>query len=56
MDNESNRRWVLKSDDPKVLEEIDAVFVTLEPKGGSRKPTNKPFLLAYLHTAPPNHP
>jgi len=56
VDNESNRRWVLKSDDPKVLEEIDAVFVTLEPKGGSRKPTNKPFLLAYLHTAPPNHP
>ena len=31
-------------------------FVTLEPKGGSKKPTNKPFLLAYLHTAPPNHP
>jgi len=56
VDNESNRRWVLKSDDPKVLEEIDAVFVTLEPKGGSKKPTNKPFLLAYLHTAPPNHP
>jgi hypothetical protein len=56
VDNESNRRWVLKSDDPRVLEEIDAVFVTLEPKGGSKKPTNKPFLLAYLHTAPPNHP
>ena len=56
VDNESNRRWVLKSDDPRVLEEIDAVFVTLEPKGGSRRPTNKPFLLAYLHTAPPNHP
>lgn len=56
VDNESNRRWVLKSDDPRVLEEINAVFVTLEPKGGSKKPTNKPFLLAYLHTAPPNHP
>jgi hypothetical protein len=56
MDNESNRRWALKFDNPKVLEEISAVFVTLEPKGGSMKPTNKPFLLAYLHTAPPNHP
>lgn len=56
MDNESNRRWALKFDDPKVLEEISSVFVTLEPKGGSKRPTNKPFLLAYLHTAPPNHP
>jgi chaperonin cofactor prefoldin len=56
MDSEANRRWVLKSEDPKMLEEINAVFVTLEPKGGSKKPTNKPFLLAYLHTAPPNHP
>ncbi len=56
MDNESNRRWALKFDDPKVLDEINAVFVTVEPKGGSKKPTNKPFLLAYLHTAPPNHP
>jgi hypothetical protein len=56
MDNEANRRWVLKSNDPKVLEEINAVFVTVEPTGGSKKPTNKPFLVAYLHTAPPNHP
>ena len=56
MDNEANRRWALKFDDPKVLEEISSVFVTVEPKGGSKKPTNKPFLLAYLHTAPPNHP
>jgi hypothetical protein len=56
MDNETNRRWALKFDDPKVLEEISSVFVTVEPQGGSKKPTNKPFLLAYLHTAPPNHP
>jgi len=56
MDNESNRRWALKFDDPKVLEEINSVFVTVEPKGGSKKPTHKPFLLAYLHTAPLNHP
>ncbi|MBZ5664170.1 MAG: anti-sigma factor [Acidobacteriia bacterium] len=56
MDNEANRRWALKFDDPKILDEISSVFVTVEPKGGSKKPTNKPFLLAYLHTAPPNHP
>ena len=42
MDNEANRRWALKFDDPKVLEEISSVFVTVEPKGGSKKPTNKP--------------
>jgi len=56
MDSESNRRWVLKSSDPRVLAQIDAVFVTVEPKGGSKKPTGKPFLYAYLRTAPPNHP
>jgi len=56
MDNETNRRWVLKSDDPKVLSQIDAVFVTVEPKGGSMKPSGKPFLYAYLHKAPLNHP
>ena len=56
MDNEANRRWILKASDPKVLDQINSVFVTLEPKGGSKKPSNKPFLVAYLHSAPPNHP
>lgn len=56
LDSEKNRRWALKFDDPKVLQEIDALFVTVEPNGGSKRPTNKPFLLAYLHTAAPNHP
>jgi hypothetical protein len=56
MDNEKNRRWALKSDNPEVLAQIDAVFVTVEPHGGSPKPTGKPFLEAYLHTLPPNHP
>jgi hypothetical protein len=56
LDNEKNRRWALKFEDPKVLEEINALFVTLEPKGGSKQPTNKPFLLAYLHTTTANHP
>jgi hypothetical protein len=56
MDNEANRRWVLKSEDPDTLAQIDAVFVTVEPKGGSTKPSGKPFLYAYLHKAPLNHP
>jgi hypothetical protein len=55
MDSESNRRWVLKIDDPKQLGEIDAVFVTIEPRGGSQKPTGKPFLYALLRKEA-NHP
>ena len=55
MDSESNRRWVLKIDDPKQLAEIDAVFVTMEPRGGSQKPTGKPFLYALLRKEA-NHP
>jgi hypothetical protein len=55
MDSESNRRWVLRSDDPKQLAEIDAVFVTVEPHGGSHKPTGKPLLYALLRKEA-NHP
>jgi hypothetical protein len=55
MDNESNRRWVMRFDDPKQLAEIDAVFVTVEPRGGSQKPTSKPFLYALLRNEV-NHP
>jgi len=55
MDSESNRRWVLRFDDPKQLAEIDAVFVTVEPHGGSQKPTGKPFLYALLRKEV-NHP
>lgn len=55
MDNETNRRWALHCDDPKQLAEIDAVFVTVEPHGGSQKPTGKPFLYAMLRKEA-NHP
>jgi hypothetical protein len=55
MDSDSNRRWVLRWDDPKQLAEIDAVFVTVEPHGGSQKPTGKPFLFALLRKEA-NHP
>jgi anti-sigma-K factor RskA len=56
VDSEANRRWALKTDDPKVLAQINSVFVTVEPKGGSQKPTTKPLLYAYLKTEAPNHP
>jgi hypothetical protein len=54
-DNASKKRWVLKLDDPKLLAQIDAVFVTIEPNGGSRKPSGEPLLFAYLRVDP-NHP
>ncbi len=55
LDSESNKRWVLKFDNPKALSEIDAVFVTVEFHGPSRKPSGKQLLFASLRT-PPNHP
>jgi hypothetical protein len=54
-DNASRKRWILKCDDPKTLAQIDAVFVTVEPNGGSHKPSSKPLLFAYLKVNP-NHP
>jgi hypothetical protein len=54
-DNANKKRWVLKSNDPKTLAQIDAVFVTVEPNGGSPHPSGKPLLFAYLRIQP-NHP
>jgi len=54
-DDKTQNRWVLKFDDPEVLAEIDAVFVTVEPPGGSPKPTGQKLLYAYLN-GQPNHP
>lgn len=55
VDNVAKKRWVLKFDDPKALAQIDAVFVTVEPNGGSRKPSSKSLLFAYLRVDS-NHP
>lgn len=55
MDNEANRRWALRFDDPAKLADVDAIFVTVEPNGGSNKPTGKPFLYASLQKLA-NHP
>jgi hypothetical protein len=54
-DNAAKKRWVLKSSDPKTLEQINAVFVTVEPDAHSRKPRGKQVLFAYLRINP-NHP
>jgi len=54
-DNTTKKRWILKCDDPKTLAQIDAVFVTVEPGGGSHKPSSKTLLFAYLKVNP-NHP
>ena len=54
-DNAAKKRWVLKLDDPRTLAQIEGVFVTVEPRGGSEKPSSKPLLSAYLRLNP-NHP
>ena len=55
-DDKAQRRWVFKYDDPKVLSEIDSVFVTLEPPGKNpTEPKGDKLLYAYLHNQP-NHP
>ncbi len=55
VDTTENKRWVLQFGDPETLAQIDAVFVTVEPNGGSRQPTGRRLLYAYLGV-PPNHP
>jgi hypothetical protein len=54
-DSALRKRWVLRFNDPKTLAQIDSVFVTIEPHGGSHKPTGKSLLFAYLRIDP-NHP
>jgi hypothetical protein len=50
IDDQKQNRWVLRFEDPRILAEIDSVFVTVEPPGGSAKPTGRQFLFAYLNT------
>jgi len=54
-DNANKKRWVVKLDNPRSLAQIDAVFVTVEPNGGSPHPSGKPLLFTYLRVDP-NHP
>jgi anti-sigma factor RsiW len=54
-DSATKKRWVMRSNDAKMLQEIEAVFVTVEPNGGSPRPSTQPLLFAYLRVRP-NHP
>jgi hypothetical protein len=55
-DDKQQKRWVFKYDDPKVLSEIDSVFVTVEPPGKNpAAPQGDKLLYAYLRNQA-NHP
>jgi hypothetical protein len=55
IDDSPTSRWVLTVNRADVLSHIDAVFVTVEPAGGSAAPRGKKVLYANL-VGPPNHP
>ena len=55
LDDAALNRWVLKVNNPRVLEHIDAVFVTAESPEGSPAPRGRRLLYANL-SGPPNHP
>jgi hypothetical protein len=55
-DDKMQRRWVLTITDPKVVAEIDSVFVTLEnSEKPGKHPSGKRVLSAFLGS-PANHP
>jgi hypothetical protein len=55
-DDKTQHRWLFKCDDPKVLSEIDSVFVTLEPSTANpAHPRGQQLMYAYLR-GQPNHP
>jgi len=55
IDDELQKRWVLKVNDPAKLKAIDTVFVTVESQKEAGKPSGTRFLQAYLGSQP-NHP
>jgi hypothetical protein len=56
LDDAAQGRWVFKSNDAKVLAQIDSVYVTLEPTAKpGEKPKGQKILSAFLGT-PANHP
>ena len=53
-DSKAPGRWALKVDNPELLKQISAVFVTSEPAAGGKEPSTPKKLYAYLGDA--NHP
>jgi hypothetical protein len=54
VDNKTQGRWVLKTNDAAAFKEINSLFVTVEPQGGAKTPSGQRLLFAYLGQA--NHP
>jgi len=56
-DDHAQKRWVLTITDPKVLAEIDSVFVTLEPTDQTKagRPSGK-TAVECIPRPPANHP
>jgi TolA-binding protein len=55
VDDQVQKRWVLRVDNPELLKSIESVFVTVEPSPGRDKPSGQKLLYAYLGTQA-NHP
>ena len=52
-DDMAQRRWQLKVNDPQLVQDVDSVFVTLEPGKGANAPSGQVMLFASL--GQPNH-
>jgi hypothetical protein len=55
IDDQVQKRWVLRVDNPELLNSVESVFVTVEPSPGRDKPSGQKLLYAYLGTQA-NHP
>jgi hypothetical protein len=55
VDDQVQKRWVLRVDNPELLKSVESVFVTVEPGPGRDKPSGQKLLYAYLGTQA-NHP
>jgi len=55
IDDQLQKRWVLRVDNPELLKSVESVFVTVEPSPGRDKPSGQKLLYAYLGTQA-NHP
>jgi hypothetical protein len=54
VDAKAAGRWVLKVENPELVNQISSVFVTVERTSGGKQPSGQKMLYAYL--GQPNHP
>jgi len=54
VDAKAAGRWVLKVENPELLNQISSVFVTVESAAGGKQPSGQKMLYAHLGAA--NHP